>query len=135
MSSDVIPDSHRDLLEDEARAFAYLATLMEDGSPQVTKVWFNTDGDYILVNSTRDRVKDANMRARPDVALAIEDPENDFRYLQVRGRVEEITEEGAREHIDALAGKYTGTPQFRGMQPGMIRVMYKIKPESASTSG
>lgn len=135
MTLDLIPDSHRDLLEDENRAFAYLATIMEDGSPQVTKVWFNTDGDYILVNSTRDRVKDANMRARPHVALAIEDPDNDFRYLQVRGRVVDISEEGAREHIDALAGKYTGTPIFEGMQPGMIRVMYKIEPESTSTSG
>lgn len=135
MTLDLIPDSHRDLLEDENRAFAYLATIMEDGSPQVTKVWFNTDGDYILVNSTRDRVKDANMRARPHVALAIEDPDNDFRYLQVRGRVVDISEEGAREHIDALAGKYTGTPTFEGMQPGMIRVMYKIEPESTSTSG
>jgi PPOX class probable F420-dependent enzyme len=135
VSLDVIPESHRDLLRDETRAFAYLATVMDDGSPQVTKVWFNTDVEHILVNSTRDRVKNVNMRARPDVALAIEDPENDFRYLQVRGRVEEILEEGAREHIDVLAGKYTGTPKYKGIQPGMVRVMYKIKPESASTSG
>lgn len=135
MSLDVIPDSHRDLLKDETRAFAYLATIMDDGTPQVTKVWFNTDDGYILVNSTRDRVKDANMRARPEVALAIEDPKNDFRYLQVRGRVAEITEQGAREHIDTLAGKYTGTAKFKGMQPDMVRVIYRIKPESTSTSG
>lgn len=135
MSLQVIPESHRDLLKDETRAFAYLATIMEDGSPQVTKVWFNTGSDYILLNSFQGSVKDANMRARPDVALAIEDPENDFRYMQVRGRVVEITEDGAREHIDTLAGKYTGSPEYRRMPPGMIRVTYKIRPESTSTTG
>jgi PPOX class probable F420-dependent enzyme len=135
LSLDLIPQSHRDLLKDETRAFAYLATVMADGSPQVTKVWFNTDGENILINSVKGHVKDRNMRARPEIALAIEDPGNDFRFLQVRGTVVHIIEESAREHIDALAGKYTGTPKYQGMQPGMVRVIYKIQPESVSTSG
>jgi len=135
LSLDLIPQSHRDLLKDETRAFAYLATVMADGSPQVTKVWFNTDGENILINSVKGHVKDRNMRARPEIALAIEDPGNDFRFLQVRGTVVHIIEESARGHIDALAGKYTGTPKYRGMQPGMVRVIYKIQPESVSTSG
>lgn len=135
MSLDIIPESHRDLLKDETRAFAYLATIMADGSPQVTKVWFNANGEYIFINSVKGHVKDQNMRARPVVALAIEDPGNDFRFLQVRGSVVDVSEEGAREHIDALAGKYTGTPEYRGMRPGMVRIIYKIQPESATTSG
>jgi PPOX class probable F420-dependent enzyme len=135
LSLDLIPESHKDLLKDETRAFAYLATVMADGSPQVTKVWFNTDGEYIFVNSVKGHVKDQNIRARPAVALAVEDPRNDFRFLQVRGSVVDVSEEGAREHIDALAGKYTGTPKYQGMQPGMVRVRYKIRPESVSTSG
>lgn len=135
MSLDLIPESHRDLLKDETRAFAYVATVMSDCSPQVTKVWFNTDGEYILINSVKGRVKDQNMRERAQVALAIEDPRKDYRFLQVRGRVVDMTEEGARQHIDTLAGKYTGVPEYKGMQPGMVRVIYKIQPESVSTSG
>ncbi len=135
MSLDLIPDSHRDLLEDEAQAFAFLATIMDDGTPQVTKVWFNTDGEYIFINSYVGRVKYHNMRARPHVALVIEDPNDDYRNMQVRGCVVEITEEGAREHIDTLAGKYTGTPKFKGMQHGKVRVTYRIEPESVSVMG
>ena len=77
-----VPENFLDLLADETRAFAYLATVMKDGSPQVTPVWFNTDGEYILVNSAKGRVKDRNMRKRPQVALAIADPKNPYRYMQ-----------------------------------------------------
>jgi PPOX class probable F420-dependent enzyme len=95
-----IPESHRDLLRDDIRAFVYLATQMADGSPQVTPVWFNTTGEYILVNSAKGRVKDKNMRRHPMVALCIQDPANPYRYVQVRGKVVEITEEDADAHID-----------------------------------
>jgi len=128
-----IPESFHDLLADSGRAFAYLATVMADGTPQVTPVWFNTDGEYLLVNSAKGRVKDRNMRKRPNVALVIADPKNAYRYLQIRGKVVEITEEGARAHIDALAKKYTGSDQYQG--PGEGRVIYKIKPEKVSTMG
>ena len=130
-----IPESHRDLLEDKKRAFVYLATLMADGSPQVTPVWFNTDGSHILVNTAEGRIKDRNMRARPTVALCIQDPVNPYRYLQVRGRVVEITEEGADAHIDALAGKYTGNFKYQNHQPGVKRVIYKIIPEKVDAHG
>ena len=119
----------QDLLEDEKRAFAFLATTMEDGSPQVTPVWFNTDGEYILINSAEGRVKDRNMRQRPQVALAILDPVDPYRYLQIKGRVIEITKESADAHIDALAVKYTGKP-YQGRTPGMVRVIYKILPDN-----
>jgi PPOX class probable F420-dependent enzyme len=130
-----IPASHRDLLSDETRAFAYLATRMADGSPQVTPVWFNTTGEYLLVNSAKGRVKDKNMRVRPVVTLCIQDPSNPYRYLQVRGRVIEITEEGADAHIDALAGKYTGDYTYQHHQPGVKRIIYKIVPEKVDAHG
>jgi PPOX class probable F420-dependent enzyme len=130
-----IPESHRDLLKDETRAFVYLTTLMADGSPQVTPVWFNTADDSILVNSAKGRVKDKNMRLRPAVALCIQDPANPYRYLQIRGRVVEINEEGADAHIDALAGKYTGKFQYQHHQPGVKRVIYKILPEKVDAHG
>jgi len=115
----MIPESHLDLLKDEKRAFVYLGTQMADGSPQVTPVWFNTVGDYFLVNSAKGRIKDKNMRRRPVVTLCIQDPTNPYRYLQVRGRVVEITEEGADAHIDTLAGKYTGSFKYQHHQSGV----------------
>ena len=124
-----IPESHHDLLADEKKAFVYLATTMKDGSPQVTPVWFNTAGDFILINSAEGRLKDKNMRARPQVALVIADPENPYRYLQIRGRVVEYTLEGAEEHIDTLNLKYRGNPNYPNHNPEQHRVIYKIQPE------
>lgn len=124
-----IPESHHDLLTDEKKAFVYLATTMKDGSPQVTPVWFNTAGDFILINSAEGRLKDKNMRARPQVALVIADPENPYRYLQIRGRVVDYTLEGAEEHIDTLNLKYRGNPNYPNHNPQQHRVIYKILPE------
>ena len=124
----LVPDEYQDLLADETRAFAYLATLMADGTPQLTPVWFNTDGTHILINSAAGRIKDRNMRARPQVALVITDPKNPYRYIQIRGQVVATTQEGAYEHIDQLAGKYTGTPKYQNLAPGEKRFIYKILP-------
>lgn len=121
-----VPANFHDLLSDEKKAFVYLATLMPDGSPQVTPVWFNTDGEHILINTAKGRVKDRNMRTRSKVALCIADPDNPYRYLQIRGKVTEITEEGADEHIDALMFKYRGEHKYPYRAPGEVRVIYKI---------
>ncbi len=123
-----IPESHQDLLQSETGALAYLATLMADGSPQLTPLWFDTDGEHILINSAKGRIKDRNMRARPAVAVAVQDPKDQNRYIQIRGRVVEIKEEGALEHIDRLSMKY----RKKHWQPvqGQVRVTYKILPES-----
>ena len=123
-----IPEKLQDLLTDEKKAFVYLATSLADGAPQVTPVWFNTDGEYILINSAAGRLKDKNMRARPTVALCIADPADPYRYLQIRGRVVEITTEGADAHIDALAFKYLGKKKYPNRKPGEQRVTYKIEP-------
>lgn len=128
-----IPEQYTDLLQ--KKAFAHLATVMPDGSPQVTPVWFDYDGSYLRINSAKGRRKDKNMRRRPDVALAISDPDNPYRYLQIRGKVVEITEEAADAHIDALAKKYLGQERYPFRQPGEVRVMYKIAIERVSTMG
>jgi PPOX class probable F420-dependent enzyme len=122
-----IPESHLDLISDSNKAFLYLATLMPDGSPQVTPIWFSTDGEFILINSAKGRIKDRNMRARHQVALCIQDPSNPYRYLQLRGTVVAIQVDGADDHIDALAFKYRGIRKYPYRSPGEQRVMYKIQ--------
>ena len=122
-----IPESHHDLLTEEKRALAFLGTVMADGSPQVTPVWFNTDGEYFYINTARGRVKDRNLRARPAVALTISDPGDPYRYIQIRGRVVAFTEEGAKEHMDKLSYKYEDKPW--NLPPGQVRVRFKIQPE------
>ncbi len=123
-----ILSNYQDLFQ--KRAFGHLATIMPDGSPQVTPVWVDYDGKYILVNTARGRQKDLNMRRNPRVAIEVLDPENPYRYLMVRGKVVEATEEGADEHIDKLAKKYTGSDRYQNRRPGEVRVIYKIEPLS-----
>ncbi|HEX3103860.1 MAG TPA: PPOX class F420-dependent oxidoreductase [Terriglobales bacterium] len=131
--SQSIPDKYRDLFT--KRAFASLATLMPDGSPQVTPVWVDLEGDLVLVNTARGRQKDKNMRRDPRVAMAIIDPENPYRYLEIRGRVAEITEEGADAHIDKMAKKYLGADKYPYRQPSETRVIFKVQPERVNTMG
>lgn len=124
----IIPDTHRDIFKDEKRAFAFLGTSMQDGSPHVTPVWFDMQGDNIRLNSARGRVKDRNILARPKVSLAMMDPEDPYRYVHIRGTVVEITEEGAREHIDLLARKYLGEEKYP-WYGGEVRVTYIVRPD------
>jgi PPOX class probable F420-dependent enzyme len=128
-----IPDQYKDLLE--KKAFAHLGTLMKDGSPQVTPVWFDHDGTHIRVNSAKGRWKDKNMRNRPQVALSILDPDNPYRYMQIRGKVVDVTENGADAHIDSLAKKYLGQDKYPFRQPGEARVIYKVSVERVTTMG
>lgn len=128
-----IPDKCKDLLQ--KKAFAHLATVMPDGSPQVTPVWFDVEDGLIRVNSARGRVKDRNMRRTPKVALSIVDPDDPYRYLGILGRVVDVTEQGADAHIDALAKKYIGKDRYPWRQPGEVRVTYKIEPERVSSMG
>jgi PPOX class probable F420-dependent enzyme len=131
--SQAIPDKYRDLFT--KRAFASLATLMPDGSPQVTPVWVDLEGDLVVFNSARGRQKDKNVRRDPRVSLALIDPDNPYRYLEIRGRVTEIVEEGADVHIDKMAKKYLGVDKYPYRQAGEVRVMYKIQPEHTNMMG
>jgi PPOX class probable F420-dependent enzyme len=127
------PESFKDLLQ--KKAFAVMATVNAEGAPQVTPVWFDYDGTHIRFNTARGRVKEKNLARNPKVALAIMDPDNPYRYVQVRGRIAEVTETGADAHIDALAKKYTGQDRYGNRQPGEVRVTYKILPERVQTMG
>ena len=131
--SEAIPEKYRDLLG--KRAFASLSTLMPDGRPQVTPVWCDYDGEYLIFNSAKGRQKDRNVRRDPRVAMAIIDPDNPYRYLEIRGLVSEITEQGADAHIDKMAKKYLGVDKYPYRQPGEVRVIYKIKPEHTTMMG
>jgi PPOX class probable F420-dependent enzyme len=124
-----------DLLSDDGKALAHLGTVMPGGAPQVTPVWFDYDGRVFRVNSARGRVKDRNMRRNPAVALSIVDPGNPYRYVGVRGRVVDITEQEGDAHIDRLAKKYLGKDRYPYRRPGEVRVIYTIAPERVSGMG
>lgn len=128
-----IPEAFRDLFTKPA--FAHLVTLMPDGTPQVTPVWCDLQDGMVVINTAKGRLKDRNMRRDPRVALAISDPENPYRYLQIRGRVAEITEDGADAHIDRMAKKYLNADTYPFRQPGEVRVIYRIRPERVQAYG
>jgi PPOX class probable F420-dependent enzyme len=128
-----IPESHADILDKPA--FAHLATIMPDGSPQASAVWVDTDGPHIVVNSAEGRVKDRNIRRDPRVAISVADPDNPYRLLMIRGRVTKITTDGADEHIDRMAKKYMGVDEYPLRTPDETRVMYYIEPERVATTG
>lgn len=129
----IVPDSFKDLFD--KKAFAHLATLMKDESPQVTPVWCDFDGALVWINSAKGRVKDRNLRRDKRVALSIQDPDNAYRYLAIQGEVAEITEDGADAHIDRLAKKYLGKDRYPFRGSGEVRVIYKIRPVKISTMG
>lgn len=137
--STVIPESHKKLLTD--RYFAVLTTLMPDNQPQSTVVWADYDGEHVIVNTVLGRQKARNMAARPQVSLLAIDTNEPFFWLEVRGKVVEMTEEGALDHINKLAKLYTGAPEYYGhVAPAEAkgkerRVIYKIEPTRIVTSG
>ena len=127
-----IPEQYLDLLEQTKKAFANIATVQPDGSPRVTPVWFDYTGGKVRVNTAKGRIKDRNMKAGAPVALSIMDPDNAYRYVQIRGKVTHVTEDGARAHIDLLSRKYIGK-DYPWSKPGEVRVMMEIEP--AATQG
>src|SRR5262249_3914528 len=128
-----IPDSHADLFK--KKAFANLATLMPNGQPQVTPVWVDYDGRHVLINTAQGRQKDKNLTRDGGVALSIMDPDNPYRYLEIRGRVTERTVDGADQHIDSMAKKYMGLDKYPLRKPSEVRVIYKIQPEHTTSMG
>ena len=133
MPATAIPNSHIDLFQ--KKSFASLATLMPDGKPQVTPVWVEYDGHHVIINTAEGRQKDKNLQRDKRVALSLMDPDNPYRYLEVRGKVVERTHTGADANIDALAKKYLGKDKYPFRQPNEVRVIYKIEPQHATTMG
>ncbi|MFE0626400.1 PPOX class F420-dependent oxidoreductase [Streptomyces sp. NPDC058864] len=113
-------------------SLCFLATTMPDGSPQLTQTWVDTDGEHVLVNSVRSHVKTRNIARDPRVAVAVSDPDDPSRYFQVRGRVREVTTEGAEDHIEKLSHKYTGGPYPWYGGRDQVRVLFVIEAESIS---
>ena len=132
-----IPDRIKDLLE--RPIVVTLATTMADNTPQATPVWFNWDGERIWINTARGRAKDDNMTERPNVSILSVDPDNPYRYLEVRGIVDEITEEGAVDHINFLSARYVNEPDYYGgdleRKARETRVIYKIRPTRVLAHG
>jgi PPOX class probable F420-dependent enzyme len=124
---------YRDIFD--KKAFCHVATVGPDGAPQVTPVWCEFDGTHVVFNTARGRVKDKNLGRNPRVALSAADPENPYRYVQVRGRVVETTENGADAHIDKLAKKYMGQDRYPGRRPGEVRMIVKVLPERVQGMG
>ncbi len=124
--SSPIPPEKSDLLATEKRAFAYLALVLRDGTPQVTPLWFEWDGECLIINTARGRVKDNVLKRHPVVAIAISDPQEPYRYVQIKGQVVAEDEAGGRAMIDTLSQKYLGKP-YPGYK-GETRVTYRIKP-------
>lgn len=133
MSTPVISDKFLDLFK--KKAFAHLATLMPNGEPQVTPVWVDYDGERVVINTAEGRQKDKNLQRDGRVSLSITDPDNPYRYLEVRGRVSERTTSGADAHIDKMAKKYMDKDKYPFRQPGEVRVLFKVTPEHVSSMG
>ena len=128
-----IPGSHTDLFG--KAAFANLATINADGTPQVTPVWIDWDGKHVLVYTAQGRLKDRNLRKNPNVAISIMDPANPYRYLAIQGRVVNVTTSGADAHIDKMAKKYLGKDSYPFRTPTEVRVVFTIEPEKVHTNG
>jgi PPOX class probable F420-dependent enzyme len=128
-----IPSTHADLFNKPA--FASLATLNADGTPQVTPVWIDWDGKNLLVNTAQGRIKDRNLRKNPNVAISIMDPDNPYRYLAVQGRVTNVTTNGADAHIDKMAKKYMGKDTYPFRTPTEVRVLFAIEPQKVHSVG
>ena len=130
-----VPDSFRDLFE--KRTFAHVSTILPDGSPHVTPVWIDYDEDagHLLFNTTRGRRKERNLRANPDVAVSMTDPDDPYRFCSVQGEAVELTEDGAVDHINDLAQRYMDVEEYPnlGTEAG-ARVIVRIEPERVVTS-
>jgi len=130
----VIPESHLDILA--AESYAHLSTVMPDGTPQVTPVWVDHDGqEAILLNTARGRQKERNIQANPKVGVSVLDPDDPYRYVSVRAEAE-LIEDGADDHIDKLARQYMGVDEYphHGEESGP-RVIVRVPAEAVATSG
>ena len=126
-------DAQKKYLAD--KNFGHVATLNKDGSPQVSPVWVEYDGKHVIVNSEEKRLKVRNLKRDPRVSISIQNGENPYEYIEIRGKVVEITAEGGFEGIDRLAKKYMGADKYPFNKPEDVRVILKIAPEHVAPAG
>ena len=125
--NDIITDEIAKLFQ--GKNFAFVATLMKDGSPQITPTWIDLENNMILVNTAEDRVKHRNIVRDPRVAVSIIDSTNPYNMVTVQGKVIEQTTKGADDHINKLAKKYLGVDKYPSRSPTEKRIIFKIKPD------
>ena len=131
--SSVIPENYVDLLE--STALVHVATIGPRGEPQTSPVWFGWDGQYVRFSQTKTRQKFKNVGREPRIALSIVDPQNPYRYIEIRGRVVQIDEDPELHFINSMAQKYMGQPVYPGHRPGDERVVVVVQPEHTSQMG
>ena len=131
----MIPESRLDLLAWETKSFAHLATIGPDGRPHTSPVWFDWDGTHIKVSLTTARQKYRNMKRDKRVSLSILDPEDPYRYLEIRGELEGIDPDPDIDFISRMAKKYIGKDRYPWHRTGDVRVVMKIRPVRASGMG
>jgi PPOX class probable F420-dependent enzyme len=124
--------SDRDRRIMEGPNFASVATVMPDGSPHVSTIWIDLDGDDVVFNTSEGRVKIANLRRDPRVAISVFDQNDPYEQVVVHGTVVDLTHDGAREHIDRLAKKYLGLDEYPWLEPGEQRVIVRVRPDHIS---
>lgn len=129
---DIVPESHRDLVDNQSKAIAYLATTLSDGAPVIAPVWFGVMDGHIAIFTSESSLKARNMRARPSVSLVMQDPDKIYRYLQIRGSYVKSVQEGARDYLDEISIRYTGEPYGDASEDGLLVL---IKPERVNVYG
>ncbi len=128
-----IPESHSDILE--TNALAHIATIGPQGEPQNNPVWFGWDGTHVLFSQTKGRQKYHNLQRNPHVAISIVDPQNPYRYLEIRGKIVRIDEDPNLDFINSMAKKYMGVDKYPNHQPGDERVVMVVAPEHTTKMG
>lgn len=128
-----VPDKYTDLLD--KKGFAHVATIGKSGEPQSSPVWYGYDGEHILFSQTTSRIKLKNLKRDPRIALSITDPENPYRYLEIRGEVVDVSDDPEFEFIDSMAKKYMDKDKYPFHQPGDVRVVVKVRPTNFSAMG
>jgi PPOX class probable F420-dependent enzyme len=128
-----LTDKQKKLITD--KNFGHIATLNKDGSPQVSPVWIELDGNHLIINSERKRRKVRNIKRDQRVSVSIQNAENPYQYIEVRGKAIEVTDTGGFEGIDRLSAKYTGQAKYPGNAPGDVRIVIRIEPEHVASMG
>jgi len=129
----IIPEDYKDILD--STALAHVATVGPNGEPQNTPVWFDFDGEHLKFSQTKARQKYRNVGREPRIAISIVDPENDYRYIEVRGEVVRIDEDPNLDFINAMAKKYLDMDKYPFHQPGDERVVVVIEPRHTTQMG
>jgi PPOX class probable F420-dependent enzyme len=128
-----LTDKHRKLIT--GKNFGHIATINKDGSPQVSPVWIELDGNHLIVNTEQKRRKVRNIKRDPRVSVSIQNAENPYQYVEIRGRAIEVTAKGGFEGIDRLSAKYTGQEKYPGNAPGDVRIVIRIEPDHVTGMG